>query len=64
MLSNADGSRQLDSQGECFLKGTKLPSHLDTTHMGMNEVDFKHLLTGLKYQRKKQVFNQQWRKFK
>ena len=64
MLSNANGSRQPDSQGECFLKGKKLPSHLDVMNMGMSEVDLKHLLTGLKYQRKKQVFNQQRRKFK
>jgi len=34
MLSNANGSRQPDAQGECYLKGTKLRSYLDITHMG------------------------------
>ena len=63
MLSNADGSRQPDPQGECYLQGTKLPSCLDTTHMGMIEIDFNHLLAGLKYQRKTHVFNQQRRKY-
>ena len=63
MLSNANGSRQPDSQGECFLKGTKLSGSLDTTHMGMSEADFNHLQAGLKYQRKTQLFNLERRIF-
>ena len=62
MLSNAYGSRQPDTQGECYLQGTKLPSYLDATYMGMSESDFNCLLAGVKYQRKTHVFNQQGRK--
>ena len=40
MLSNTNGSRQPDALRECYLQGTKLPSCLDTTHMGTEKSNF------------------------
>ena len=44
MLSNANGSRQPDAQGECYLQGTKLPSYLDEDYMGISPQGFNRAL--------------------